>query len=184
MKKILTAVALLLSVGFTACQNGQKPAETSEADSVVVATAETSAVTPEKIMAEGATLVNQTVEVKGMITHVCKHGGKKCSIIGEDPNLFIQVMVGGEMEVFTQEQIGTNITVKGTVKERQITKEMIAQQEEALKAAAANAENKAAEEHCSQSMHNVNRMKQWMTDNSKDYYPVYYVEGNSCTFEK
>ena len=33
-------------------------------------------------------------------------------------------------------------------------------------------------ERCDAVMKNVNQMKEWMADNSKDYYPVYYVNGD------
>ena len=186
MCRLFTLCTLALAFTLASCQGNQKKAQTEEtAAEVKTATA---IVTPEKVMNEGASLVNQEVFIEGTVTHVCRHGGKKCSLAGTTEGAFVQIMARGEIAKFEDELIGTAIKVKGTVKERRITKEMVAEQEKATQETMDQAEKSDAENknevkaHCSHSMHNINTMKQWMTDNNKEYYPVYFVEGVS--FEK
>ena len=181
MTKSISLFALALAISVASCQNSQKPVQEENVAPATEQTAQTadSVYSPEKIMAEGATLIDKTVVVEGTVTLVCKHAGRKCSIMGNDPEAFIQVMAAGDIESFPSDLIGSNIKVKGLVKENRITMENVVKQEEAIKAAAQKSENKEASEHCSQSMHNVNKMKQWMKDNNKEYYPLYFVTGTS-----
>ena len=180
MCRLFTFLSLAMALTFVSCQGNQKKAQAEEAQAEVKA--EAVVLTPEKVIAEGATFVGQEVSVKGTVDHVCHHGGKKCRLAGTTEGAWIQVMARGEIKQFSQDLIGSEIVVKGTVKARQITKEMVAEQENAVKAAMNKAENKEAKAHCSSSMGNVEKMKQWMVDNNKDSYPVYFVEGVS--FEK
>ena len=180
MCKLFTFLTLAVALSFASCQGNQKKAQAEEA--VAEVKSEAVVLTPEKVIADGATLVGQEVEIKGTVNHVCRHGGKKCRLAGTTEGAWIQVMARGEIKEFAKELIGTEIVVKGTVKERQITKEMVAEQEKSVKEAMDKAENDEAKAHCSSSMGNVEKMKQWMADNNKDYYAVYFVEGVS--FEK
>ena len=184
MFKLLTLFTLMLALSFSSCQNKQQTTEKEGTEksccsSQSEAKIEKKAFTPEKLMAEGASLVGQQIKIQGTVSHVCKHGGKKCFLTSEDSEAGVQVMAGGDIAAFDKELIGSDIVVKGTVKERRVTKDQIAEQENALKEAVKKADSKEKSEHCSHSMQNVDKMKQWITDNSKDYYPVYFVEGIS-----
>ena len=177
MCKLFTFITMTLALTFVSCQGNQKKAHAEEAKAEVKV--EAAVVTPEKVMEEGATLVGQEVLVKGTVNHVCHHGGKKCRLAGTTEGAWIQVMARGEIKQFPQDLIGSEIVVKGTVKERKITKEMVEGQEKAAKEAMSKAETEEAKQHCSSSMGNVEKMKQWMADNNTDHYSVYFVEGVS-----
>ena len=180
MCRIITFLTMAMALTFVSCQGNQKKVQAEEAKAEVKV--EAAVLTPEKVMAEGATLVGKEVSIKGTVNHVCRHGGKKCRLAGTTEGAWVQVMARGEIKEFAKELIGSEIVVKGTVKERKITKEMVAEQEKAAKSAMEKAETKEAKHMCSHSMGNVEKMKQWMADNNKDYYAVYFVEGVS--FEK
>lgn len=182
MKKIFSVLTLALAISLTSCQNSAKNAQDATAETTQTAEAADSVLTPEGLMEQGKNLIDKTIVIEGEVAHVCKHAGKKCSIVGENPDLSIQVMAGGEIERFTPDMIGSEIKVKGTVKERKITKDILADQEKALDAAKKGAKTEEAEKHCSHSMHNLNLMKEWMSDNQMDYYPIYYIEGTSFEF--
>ena len=182
MCKLLSLFTLMLALSFSSCQNKQQTTEkegTEKSCCSSQAKAEKEAFTPEKLMAKGASLIGQEIQIQGTVSHVCKHAGKKCFLTSEDSDAAVQVMAGGEIAAFDKELIGSDIVVKGKVQERRITKDQIAEQENALKEAVEKADSKEKSEHCSHSMQNVSKMKQWMADNSKDYYPVYFVEGLS-----
>ena len=174
MCRLFTLVTLMLALSFASCQGNQKKAQN---ESTETAAKTVTVLTPDKVLADAASLVGQEIEIKGTVDHVCRHGGKKCKMSANGST--IKIMAGGEIKEFDKALIGTEIIVKGTVTENKITKEMIAEQETALKEAAAKAEKEEVKEHCSSSMQNVEAMKQWMTDNNKDYYPVYVISGTS-----
>ena len=171
----------MLALSFSSCQNKQQAAQEEGTEKSCCSSqtkAETKAFTPEKLMAEGASLVNKEVLVQGTVSHVCKHAGKKC-FLTDDSEASVQVMAGGDIAAFDKELVGTDIVVKGIVKERRITKDQIAEQESALKETVKKAESEEKCSHCSKSLDQLSQMKQWMADNSKDYYPVYFMEGIS-----
>lgn len=132
--------------------------------------------TPEAVLTDGMFLLNKEVEISGTVTHVCHNAGRKCFLTGMDKNKSIQVFAGGDFTAFKPELIGKSIKVKGLVKEHRIQKEAIEKQEAETEAEMAK-EDCADMESCEHIMNNVKQMKQWMADNGKDYYPVYYVDG-------
>ena len=177
MCRLFTLFTMVLALSFASCQGNQKKAQSEGTETATKA--EVAVMTPDKVLAEAANLVGQEVSIKGTVDHVCRHGGKKCKISANGATL--KIMAGGDIKVFDKELIGSEIIVKGIVKENKMTKEMIAEQEKALKDTAAKAEKAEAKEHCSQSMQGLEAMKKWMADNNKDYYPIYVIAGTSYT---
>ncbi len=180
MYKLLTLAALLLAFSFSACQNKQQStSEEGEKKSCCASAAaqtEVKTFTPEALLTNGASLVDLEVELQGTIAHVCSHGGRKCFLAGDKPGMRIQVMAGGDIKAFDKKQIGQEIRVKGIVKEHRIQKEAIEKQEKSVTEEMSQ-EGCTEMERCKSVMSNVKQMKQWMADNEKDYYPVYYVDG-------
>lgn len=175
--KFLVLFSFSLALSLTACQNKTQSTQEAAAEkSCCASEGETKAYSPEKILADGSSLVNQTIQLQGTVTHVCKHSGKKCFLQGANPEASVQVMAGGDIASFDKELIGSEITVTGTVKEHRIQRDVIEKQEKAVQAEMSK-EGCTEMERCSRVMSNVKEMKQWMADNQKDYYPVYYVEG-------
>ena len=177
MYKYFSLFVMMLALTFTACQNKQKSTEASVEKSCCSSeSVQTKVYSLEDLLDNASSLVDKEVAFKGTVNHVCKHGGKKCFMNGDDPTVAIQVMAKGSISVFDKELIGSEITVKGVMKERRMTKADVEKQEQAMK------EKMAKEEHgehgsCGHGMKNVDMMKKWMADNNKDYYPVYFVEG-------
>ena len=91
MRKTIYA-ALLLSVaglmGLTSCGSSSKTDSTSvAADTVAVSSVD-------DILAKTDSLVGKTVQVEGVCTHICQHGGKKIFLMGSDDNSTIRVDAG------------------------------------------------------------------------------------------
>lgn len=72
-------------------------------------------VTPEKFQDFAAENVGKSVEIKGMVVHVCKHGGKKMFIIGEDPEQRVKIDASDKVNVFEPELEGSVVSVKGII---------------------------------------------------------------------
>ena len=182
MNKLLSTIAVLVTVSLISCQSNQLSSETDDCPSIAASdmSHKDGVFTPDELILAGAHLVNHPVMVSGTITDVCKYGGKKCTLSGHQSNSFIQVMADGSIEQFTNDMVGTNIQVKGIVRERRVTKEMIAEEELTLKENLHSSSiEKDMKDHCKTSMADLNEMKSWMAQHQSDFYPIYYVMANS-----
>jgi len=74
---------------------------------------------------EVSALVDKDVSMTGLVVHVCKHGGKKMFMVGNDQEKKIVVFAGAEMSEFPVELEGKNVKIFGVVKEEVITEETI-----------------------------------------------------------
>jgi hypothetical protein len=109
MKKIivLTVISfILLSANALIAQDKTTPAL---ADSQVLT------LTPENFQEAAVNNVGNEVEIQGMVVHVCKHGGKKLFIIGEDPEKRVKITTSDKVSVFQPELEGSTIWVKGII---------------------------------------------------------------------
>jgi hypothetical protein len=72
-------------------------------------------VTPETFQDYAVKNVGKEVEIKGLVVHVCKHGGKKMFILGEDPEKRVKITVSEKVSVFEPELEGSIVMVKGII---------------------------------------------------------------------
>lgn len=106
MKKLFL---LFVLAGFVfACGSRQNQTQTAE-EAVVV-------LTVDDLMASAANLVDQEVVIKGVITHVCKHGGQRCFVMGLTDDVTIRVEAGDEIEAFKQEHVGDELQIVGVLR--------------------------------------------------------------------
>jgi len=70
--------------------------------------------------------VNQEVKVRGIVDHVCKHGGKKLLLVNDDGSIHITT----SDDRFSDELIGEEIYVNGIVEEFRVDEEYCLQMEE------------------------------------------------------
>jgi len=64
-----------------------------------------------------ADFVGQEVAIKGTVMHVCQHGGGRCFLMGSSEDIIIRVEAGENIGAFSQEQMGSILTVTGIFKE-------------------------------------------------------------------
>jgi RecJ-like exonuclease len=62
-------------------------------------------------------LVGKTVQIEGMVTHVCKHGGKKLFIMTDNADVQVKITTGEKIAAFPTELEGSTIWAKGVVEE-------------------------------------------------------------------
>lgn len=137
-----------------------------------------SAYSPESLKENAGKLIDQEVSVSGYVTHVCSHSGKKCFLANEERNSSIQVIAGGEIKSFDKSLMGSRIIAKGILKEHRMPKENIEKSEKAT-SEEMQKEDCNNMEQCHSVLKDIKEMKEWMAQNNKDYYPIYYVEGSS-----
>lgn len=73
-------------------------------------------VTVEEMLAAPADYDGKEVAVSGMVTHVCRHGGQKCFVLGEDGETQIRIVPGGDIDEFKIDLEGSTVAFTGTFK--------------------------------------------------------------------
>ena len=104
---VLTVISFILFSANTLI--AQDKTTTALADSQVLT------LTPENFQEVAVNNVGKEVEIQGMVVHVCKHGGKKLFIIGEDPEKRVKITTSDKVNVFVPELEGSTIMVKGII---------------------------------------------------------------------
>ena len=129
------------------------------------------------LLAEADQLIDQTVTVRGFVTHTCKHSGKRCFIVGDDQKTSFRVEAKGDIGGFNRELIGSELAITGILKERRLSKEYIDQYEEQVNEKKTQEDGSA--ESCEAEINNIKGMRDWMKANDKEYYSLYYMDGES-----
>lgn len=175
MKKLyFLMVVLAFSLSFTSCGNSNKQSDESATAQVASKMDVSKAMYVEEILQHAEQEVGKEILLKGFVTHTCKHSGRRCFVMGNDQKTSIRVEAKGNIGGFNRELIGSELVIKGILKENKLTKEYIDQAEEELN------EQKGKEgngETCESELNNIKGMREWMKANNKDYYSIYYVDG-------
>lgn len=187
MKKLLW-LFLSLIVLFS-CNNEAKQKKDQKS-------AELTVLTVDELMAQGKDLVGKEVLIKGMVTHVCKESGARCFIMGSNEDVSIRIEAG-KIGSFSQEQMGSDIQVRGILQEVQLDEEDLEEMEKS--AAAGESANKGhALGHDAPDMHAVDggkhdsinqaqklaEMNQKLAESAEGYVPVYYLNGMELIQQK
>ncbi|MDR2473503.1 MAG: hypothetical protein LBD53_08105 [Tannerella sp.] len=173
MKKLL--LFSLLATSLMACGGGKKEAvKTSELTASVAATSDVPVYGLDSLLNIAEQQLNKEVKVTGYVTHTCKHSGKRCFIVGESQTGSMRIEAKGEIGGFNRELVGSKIEVIGTLKERRLTKEYIDQMEKDVKV---KETEDATAESCAAELSNIADMRKWMQDNNREYYSIYYMDG-------
>lgn len=166
MKYTLIIIALTMAVLLGAC-SGSTTSETSSSEQ------EIPILTIAEFMEKAAESIGQEAAVKGIISHVCSHGGRRCFIT--DGENSIRIEATGSISAFNNENQGYEMVARGIVRERRLEAEFIAERE--AKAIADLDHTHGDGEHCSAELQNIREMLDWMEANNKDYFAIYYLDG-------
>lgn len=71
----------------------------------------------DELYANAVDLVGREVTIKGTVMHVCKQGGGRCFLMGSNEDFNIRVEAGEKIGAFSQEQMGSDLTITGIFKE-------------------------------------------------------------------
>ncbi len=177
MKKLLflaVALSLVAACGNSANSKKAKAAAAQEAAAQEAAAAG-NVYKLDDLLAVADQLVGKEVTVIGHITHTCKHSGKRCFIVDDSQATTFRVEAKGNIGGFNRELTGAKVAIKGIVRESRMTKEYLAQMEKDI------TEKKLVEdgsaESCATELANLADMKKWMAEHGKDYYAIYYMDG-------
>ena len=164
---------LAICLAMVSC-NFSKSETKSTNQQAVIKSAKATVLSIDELMKVAGDKIGQEVRFTGVVNHVCAHSGKRCILKNETGNLSIRVEASGELEGFNKEIAGNDLVVTGVVREKRLDTEYIDDYEAKVK------EKHKGEEggkHCSSEMANIKEMRDWMKENNKDYYAIYYVDG-------
>ena len=109
---ILMASALVWS-----CGNQQTASQEQISEEVVMTEEAPVVLALAEFKDKAEALLGKEVMLEGNVIHVCKHGGKKMFITGDDPDVRIKITTGEDMAAFEPELEGSYVKVLGFVEE-------------------------------------------------------------------
>lgn len=109
MKRI--AFFLLLGLAALACNQNPKAGSADKAETKKIVSASI-----EELVASPHEYRDMEVAFEGMVTHVCRHGGQKCFVVGSDGETQIRLVPAGDIDEFRIELEGSTLAVKGTLR--------------------------------------------------------------------
>lgn len=121
--------------------------------------------------------IGKEIKVKGTVTHVCSHSGRRCFIVDPSGEQTLKIEASGDIKSFGRELSGTDIQVTGIVRETRLETEYLNEWETKVKEDVENIENDG--EQCASELSNIQEMRDWMKANNKDYYSIIYLDGLS-----
>lgn len=173
-------------LGFTSCSGGSESAAPSATLSV------------DSLMSAAPTLAGDTIEVEGLCSHLCRHGGRKAFLQGGDSTVMLRCEATASMGgAFAPDSPGKVLVVKGIVRENRIGEEEVArmEQQQAQADSAARAHEACDTEKKAQGQADIDTFEKRMADyrakiaarkeaEGKDYLSFYYVEALSYTTQE
>jgi hypothetical protein len=121
---MMTRIFSFLVLVALAASCGQNTGNTADAGDLTA-----SDVTVEALLADASPFVEKPVTVKGTVVHVCRHGGQRLFIVGEDGQDRFRITVGENISEFDVELEGSVIQVNGIVRELIIDETYLAEWE-------------------------------------------------------
>jgi hypothetical protein len=122
MKKVILAISTLLIIHYSCNNLNRKPAGESLSEDL-------SQLTVDSFSGQLGDYIDKEVTISGRVTHVCRHGGQKLFITGEDSSKTIRITTGENIPEFEITLEGSTIVVKGIVKELIIDEAYLAEWE-------------------------------------------------------
>jgi hypothetical protein len=123
MKKF-TVFFAALAIMISACNNSNSN-EGEATDSLKTAQVQLPLIKLIEFDSLAANYVDQEVEVKGVVDHVCRHGGKRLFLVDDEGSVHIDWT-----ERFSDSIAGSHIAVKGIVREFRVDESYCLQQEQ------------------------------------------------------
>ena len=144
MKSLLFAAAFVAAgLMITSCGGGKQSAEQQAEAAAVPAV-----FTVDEVLAQGDSLVGQTITVEGLCTHLCKHGGKKAFLMGESDKSSLRCEAKPELGKFDTDAINNELVVTGVLVEDRIDEAYLVNWEEQIKAQTAEKHGENTEAGC------------------------------------
>ena len=126
MKSIKFLFFVLLSL-FIACneKSGDNSSSSENTDAEVVETV----VMVDDLMQDPDDYVGKVIELEGLVTHVCKHSGKRLHLTSAATNKMVRVEATGDITQFERELEGSDVRITGMVQKQVIDEDYLSKWE-------------------------------------------------------
>jgi hypothetical protein len=171
MRKILLIIALFAMLYSCADASKKKEDQTNSNAEKVEKQSEKPILTLADFDAKAGAWVGKEVQVKGIVDHVCKHGGKKITLVDDNGEVHVK-----SEERFDDAIVGSEILVTGIVSEFIVDESFCLQKEEDYSKALKDGEDD--EKTFKQKMEQIQYYRDSIKATGKDhisYYSLDYV---------
>jgi hypothetical protein len=168
------ALACVLALALAGC-GGQ---DTDQATETVEVTIPGFLASPDKY-------VGQAIALTGTVDHVCKHGGKRMFIMGDDPAQRVKIESGAEISAFDRMLEGSRVHVTGVVRVQEMDRAYLDSWEAEVEAAGddhAEPEGEdhdhdhAADEHHSSELRQIANYRQQLQESGEESLRFYHLD--------
>jgi len=163
---------ILILLGFitilTACNN------TTNENQKEINNTETKLIALADFQNKGKDFLDTEIQIKGIVDHVCKHGGKKMVLVNDNARVHVL-----SDERFDESIVGKEILVNGIVKEEQTNEASLLKMEE--KAINIHSETDDDEIRQERMISYVNMMRDSLKKSNTDHFSEYHLEYISHT---
>lgn len=180
---------ITIAAGMTACQSGKKQGP-DQADTNI--TVNNGILDIDQLLLSADSLNGQKVNIEGLCTHICRHGGGKIFLMGSDDTQTIRVEAG-KLGSFDNQCVNQIVQVEGILTEQRIDEAYLQQWEEQIKTNTAekhgedeggcSTEKKARGEKGNTAQERINdfrnRIAKRQAAEGKAYLSFYFVEATA-----
>ncbi len=124
MRNVKLIIASLMFVAFMGACNQATKKSTSSTESTTIKS-EVFYLPLEKVLANADSLSGKTVNVVGVVDHVCKHGNKRFKILSSDGSQEMKIELGESFDMPNPEIAGKTAKVIGTLTPFKMDEEML-----------------------------------------------------------
>lgn len=171
MKYYKFSLIILLVIAF-ACN--EKPQSDSTSENADIEKVET-IVLVDQLLEDPDTYVGKVVEIEGLVTHVCKHSGKRLHLTSTASNEMIRVEATGDINQFEKELEGSDVRITGKVQKLVIDEDYLSKWENEMTSKGEDHDHSHDEEKEEQ----LNNMRERLENCGQDQLVSYWVDGTS-----
>ena len=162
------AYVLLCLMLLISCKKESKQAESTNQDQTEQG-AETPLIAIADFDNKAGEFVSKEVKVKGIVDHVCKHGGKKLLLVTDDGNVHVTSDTR-----FEEELVGSEIALNGVVAEERIDEAyLLKMEEDNIKN---HSEGQSSDEQFEARKNHIKEYREQMKANNTDHISNYSLE--------
>ena len=173
MKTTQIILYLMIFIAFS-CNNADQK-EKSQSNKSTASTLEV--VPVDQILDNPDAFIDQQVKVEGMVSHVCRHSGKRLHLISKSTNKMIRVEAAEGINQFERELEGSDIIVKGTFHRQIIDEDYLSKWEnEGMEGEGVHLEHNSAEMEAKEEQ--IQNMRKQLQETGKDQLISLWIDGN------
>ncbi|MCF8231361.1 MAG: hypothetical protein K9J27_04160 [Bacteroidales bacterium] len=179
MRNLLTFIAITAFISLSSAFAGEPSSNVSAPQG------ETPEININDFEQKAGEYVGQEVHMEGMVVHVCKHGGKRMFITGDNPDVRVKITKGENMASFKPELEGSDVAVEGVVRVREVSETYLDKWEKDVKADMKESKQKihtgeeGHEEHegeKKETLMKIKNMRKQLKESDKDVLSFYSLE--------